>query len=129
MQIDVVEVSPWGNFIPALNALVTWASKTNVGSVAQDESSLILFISAETQLTSSSVDTLCSHMDASTLVAGAKLQGHDHKSPEEASEGVMVELSGRTTPWNTAAVWNLKKLGLTGFPLVAEGLIPNEDGR
>ena len=125
VSIDIVKVSPWGNFIPALNALVSWAAATTVSSV----NPLLLFISAETQLTAASVDALCEHMDATTLVAGARLQGHDYQSEPSSGSAKVVELNGRTTPWNTAAVWNLRKLSLLGFPLVAEGLVPNPDGR
>lgn len=128
VQIDLVEVCPWGNFIPALNALVSWgAKKSGITSSKLSSSPLLLFVSAETKLTPSTVSTLCSHMDSSTLVAGVKLEGHVHYLQEKESE-IAVELNGRTTPWNTAAVWNLRKLSLIGFPLVSEGLIPNEDG-
>merc|ERR1712127_1152215 len=92
-------------------------------------SPLLLFISAETQLSSSSIQKICNHVDSSTLVVGAKLQGHDHHTMKDGEiGGKIVELNGRTTPWNTAAVWNLRKLSLVGFPLVAEGLVPNYDG-
>jgi len=134
VQIEIVKVSPWGNFIPALNALVSWAAI----STLEVSSPLLLFISAETQLTVTAVESLCSHIDSNTLVVGARLQGHDHKASsgeigekelDKTENGITIALNGRTTPWNTAAVWNLRKLSLSGFPLVAEGLVPSEDGR
>ena len=39
-----------------------------------------------------------------------------------------VELTGRTAPWNTCALWDVPKLALTGFHLVSEGLHPDDDG-
>ena len=40
-----------------------------------------------------------------------------------------MELTGRTVPWNTLAVWSVTKLALTGFPFVADGLHPLNDNR
>jgi len=34
---------------------------------------------------------------------------------------VSVPLRGRTCPWNTMAMWDVQKLGLTGFPLIGDG--------
>lgn len=59
---------------------------------------------------------------------GAVLQGHTHCAPHGGQEKE-VNLDGRTTPWNTLAMWNLPKLALTGFLLVSDGLHPDEDGR
>ena len=39
-----------------------------------------------------------------------------------------VELTGRTCPWNTFALWNLHKLSLTGFLQISEGLHNGEEG-
>ena len=114
---DVVPVTPWGKFVPALNALVSWAA-TTAGA------SRILFASAETSVTPSSVRILIDAVDETTLVAGCALPGHDYRG----KDGGEVPLTGRTTPWNTCAVWNLGKLATTGFPLVAEGLHAQEDG-
>lgn len=105
--IDVVPVSPWGKFVPALNALVSWA--------CDHGATRVLFLSAETSLSPETIRYLSSHVDEDTLVAGAALPGHVYRPG-------LNDLNGRTTPWNTAAVWNLAKLCLLGFPLVAEGL-------
>merc|ERR1711937_370402 len=66
-----------------------------------------------------------------TLVVGTALQGHEYKKTTDHGQGeeVEVELTGRTTPWNTCSLWNVPKLALTGFLLVSEGLHPEEDGR
>jgi hypothetical protein len=114
-ELTVVPVSPWGNFVPALNALVVWACHLGAD--------LILFVSAETSVTANTIQRLCDHVDSeTTLVAGAALPGHDYRYASPSSHFRDVELTGRTTPWNTCAVWNVPKLALTGFPLVSEGL-------
>ena len=65
---------------------------------------------------------------ATSLAWGTALQGHDYHAPEQGGE-VEVPLTGRTTPWNTHALWNVPKLALTGFLLVSEGLHLGDDGR
>jgi hypothetical protein len=78
-------------------------------------------------MTSDAMFALKSKMDMNTtLVVGAVLQGHQYC---DTSDGTEVELTGRTTPWNTLALWNLPKLALTGFLLVSEGLHLDEDGK
>jgi hypothetical protein len=37
------------------------------------------------------------------------------------SKGVNA-LTGRTTPWNTFAVWSVRHLALTGFPMIGDGV-------
>jgi pyrrolidone-carboxylate peptidase len=116
LEIHVLPVQPWGNFTPALNALIQWACETQ-------SASQILFVSAETAAPrETALATLQSHLtDGHTLVVGAVLPGHDHNVPDGLAS-VSRELSGRTTPWNTLALWDLSKLSLTGFQLVSEGL-------
>jgi len=53
-----------------------------------------------------------------TLCVGAALPGHDFT----IGNNKRVILTGRTTPWNTLALWNAAKLALTGFPMVGEGV-------
>jgi hypothetical protein len=113
--LQVVPVTPWGKFVPALNALVRYAA-------VECHAQLILFVSAETE--APSITPLLDNMDNSTLVVGALLEGHQFDDTAER-----VALNGRTTPWNTLALWNLEKLALTGFPLVSDGLHQSEDGR
>jgi hypothetical protein len=129
-QIRVVPVQPWGRFVPALNALVAFAA-------TELQASRILFVSAETTTVGvSSIARLLRETmpqkgvrgyQDTVLVAGARLTGHDHRvttgNPSNAKAPHTVALNGRTTPWNTLAVWNLPKLALTGFQLVADGLL------
>ncbi|CAB9499783.1 expressed unknown protein [Seminavis robusta] len=113
----VLPVTPWGRFVPALNALV--------GHAASLQYDYILFCSAETTASKAAIDTLYRHImdDQDTLVAGALLGGHDYQKDK-----TVVELNGRTTPWNTLALWRVSKLALTGFQMVSEGyLTTNND--
>lgn len=67
---------------------------------------------------------LLDHLKQDTLVVGKRLDGHDFGGPTSTELGPF-SLNGTTTPWNTLALWNLSRLALTGFLLVAEGF---EDG-
>lgn len=136
IECELLKVSPWGNFVPALNALVSYACTKQLpgGSYAKS----ILFISAETTMTKESMMVLQQHLDLDdTLVVGAALPGHDYvdcssssgdQHGEGGSIGREVELNGRTCPWNTLALWNIKKM-ILGFPLVADGIHHLDDGR
>ncbi len=124
-SIIIIPVSPWGNFIPALNALVQWATKShnNSSDNVQKKKSLLGFLSMETTtLSQETLKLLCQHHldDDNTLVVGPVLTGHDFirsKCNHYVSE---QPLNGRTCPWNTCAVWNLTKLSKTGFLQVSE---------
>jgi hypothetical protein len=126
-SLHVLPVSPWGKFVPALNALIGHACKyehqddannnNNNNKVGFDQ---ILFVSAETTASAEAVDYLRAQIAGDTLVAGAVLAGHDHHP------GDCVTLTGRSSPWNTLAVWDLRKLALTGFQLVSDGLLTDD---
>ena len=128
---EIIKVSPWGSFVPALNALTSWACsiqiQSNIGNGNRNGNTVIMFISAETSVTEETVKVMSRHMLDDTLVVGAALPGHDYKG-DGSNEGIEIELNGRTCPWNTIAMWNLNKLALLGFPLVADGLHRLEDG-
>mmetsp|Transcript_17504 Transcript_17504/g.29068 ORF Transcript_17504/g.29068 Transcript_17504/m.29068 type:complete len:277 (-) Transcript_17504:330-1160(-) len=112
--LEIIPVTPWNKFVPALNAIASRA--------ATSRATHCLFCSAETQTSPESMLELLEYMDADTLVAGAVLPGHDYRPK------TLQPLNGSTTPWNTLAIWNVAKLALTGFPLVADGLHTNPDG-
>lgn len=121
LPLHVLPVAPWGKFVPALNAIVTWC--------ARNGARYLLLASAEVQLTEEALEVMKQKLDLeTTLVVGTALQGHEYNKPANHEE-VEVELTGRTTPWNTCSLWNVPKLALTGFLLVSEGLHPEEDGR
>lgn len=114
-MVQVVPVQPWGRFVPGLNALVTHAASSL-------HASRIMFVSAET--TTVGVNAIArllqEGMSEHVAVVGARLTGHDHSVTGNRPQ--TVALNGRTTPWNTLAVWNLPKLALTGFQLISDGL-------
>ena len=135
-SLHALPVTPWGHFVPALNALIGYAA----GQSDDNRAGYILFVSAETSANRQSIQSLLHHMvhnpntESETLVVGARLSGHDYKQQsvddearkdtEDAGKACtpqVVELNGRTTPWNTLALWNLRKLATTGFLLISDG--------
>ena len=142
VRIHILRVTPWGKFVPALNAIVS--------HVASLGATYVLMTSAEVQLTKDALTIMKSKLDLEmTLVVGTVLPGHEYRccNRQAASQNddagnelgfvdkgiheeqeVEVELTGRTTPWNTCSLWNVNKLSLTGFLLVSEGLHPETDG-
>ena len=58
--------------------------------------------------------------DPSTLVVGAKLEGHAAHTSTTATK--TVGLTGATCPWNTLAMWNTALLSRTGFLQVSDGI-------
>mmetsp|Transcript_8512 Transcript_8512/g.17669 ORF Transcript_8512/g.17669 Transcript_8512/m.17669 type:complete len:273 (+) Transcript_8512:133-951(+) len=114
-NVHILPVTPWGKFVPALNALVLQA-KTHF------QADLLMFISAEVELSSTTVRTLCQTVieNENVVVAGAALNGHDYNADFVSTNRRVVPLTGRTTPWNTLCVWNLDKLSLTGFSLISD---------
>lgn len=118
-NIHVLPVTPWGKFVPGLNALVLHA-KTQLNS------DLIMFVSAEVELASTTVRTLCQNVidNENVIVAGAALNGHQYLADQFDTDGSphqkIVPLTGRTTPWNTLCVWNLEMLSMTGFSLISD---------
>ncbi|CAB1096275.1 unnamed protein product [Ectocarpus sp. CCAP 1310/34] len=108
--VNVFEVTPWGKFTPALNALLGFASR--------DGADLVMFQSLETTVGKDAVSGMEAHMGPADLVVGAALTGHAFQG------GETVELTGVTTPWNTLALWDVAKLAKLGFLGVAEGLLP-----
>jgi hypothetical protein len=151
-RLHVLPVTPWGKFVPALNALVHFAATAMSPPLYEQDSDSasdscrhqILFCSAETTCSAQAVRTLQSHLQADTAVVGACLSGHDYQkskatatndddaqqqqsqSQRQPREPVVVELNGRTSPWNTLALWDLRKLALTGFLLVSDGLLSDD---
>lgn len=107
-QIEIIPVTPWRSFCPALNALVSYAKVNDYEKIG--------FVSAEVQASSETIDKLSTYLDGNddTLMAGAALPGHLYEA------NTLQALGGRTCPWNTLAIWNVRKLALVGFPLVSD---------
>mmetsp|Transcript_17919 Transcript_17919/g.41322 ORF Transcript_17919/g.41322 Transcript_17919/m.41322 type:complete len:277 (-) Transcript_17919:245-1075(-) len=119
VNIHIIPVMPWGKFVFGLNALVLHA-KSHL------EADLIMFMSAEVNISSAAVRTLCRNVteNKNILVAGAAMNGHQYHADVSDIDGKpkrqVVPLTGRTTPWNTLSVWNLDKLSLTGFSMISD---------
>lgn len=59
--------------------------------------------------------------DSNVLVVGPALPGHDF------NEG-RTDIRGRTCPWNTFAIWNMKYLPIIGFPMISDGIDNKNNG-
>src|SRR3989344_998223 len=119
-KVTAFSVTPWGKVVQAPNALLLKCAEKHV--------SHLLFASSEYPVTQSLVSLLQSHLDAQTLVVGARLAGHDFKAPP--GEKVLVERAGGLQiPWNTCALWSIEHLIHTGFVLTADSVSdPNNAG-
>jgi hypothetical protein len=116
-HIEVLHVPAWGAFVPALNALL--------GLAQQRGMKYILYHSLEVTCAPGVLERLLDHFTTTgMLVAGPVLDGHTFEDGEQP-------LNGRTTPWNTLALWSVRKLALTGFLSIADGLpeqVSHRDG-
>lgn len=108
VELHVLPVPCWGAFVPALNALLEFAQRKGM--------KYILYQSLEMQCSQSVLTQLLDHFNSNVLVVGPVLAGHTFQAGEQT-------LNGRTTPWNTLALWSVRKLALTGFPHIADGLV------
>lgn len=105
-EVKVFGVSPWGKFVPALNAIVYAAS------VAGTQERLLA--SAEFPPTAEQLIRLGGELDDETLVVGARFAEHQFEPGKE------VPIKGSTVPWNTFALWNPSLLSRTGFILMGD---------
>ena len=112
---DVVTfpVTPWGRVVQAPNALLLKCAERQV--------SHLLFASTEYPVTQSLLSLLQSHSDDQTLVVGARLAGHDFKTPP-GGRVLVSGASGLQIPWNTCALWSTGHLIHTGFVLTADAV-------
>lgn len=115
-RLHVLPVPCWGAFVPALNALLNFAQRCGA--------KYILYQSLEVRCTTAVLQRLLDHHTDDMLVVGPVFDGHDFQAGERL-------LNGRTTPWNTLALWSVRKLALTGFLCIADGLpdVPPSIGR
>lgn len=118
-KVEAVPISPWGGVTHALNLLIHHAlSKYPLAR-------LVLFQSVEVHASQNDISQLLSvfrHGKGKVLVAGRALPGHVMYGTEGSvprTENVVV-----ATPWNTFALWDLKMLGETGFPAIADRMDP-----
>ncbi|MEA3512141.1 MAG: hypothetical protein U9R37_00925 [Campylobacterota bacterium] len=106
-KIQIFQITPWISFTQPLNLLVEKAL-----SMGAKE---LLFQSIEVEISSNDVLKLEKHLNNDTLVVGAKLHTrHGHLKK-------ISTIDGWNTPWNTLALWDIEKLGLTGFLSISSG--------
>lgn len=113
-RVKLFHVHPWISYTQPLNMIVEKALALKVTH--------LLFQSIEVTISKDDVDKLFEHSDENTLVIGAKL--HERHGEKKGIQ----PLSGWNTPWNTLALWNLQKLGLTGFLTISSGNIEGIPG-
>lgn len=107
-RLHTYTVNPWGKFVPALNAALEYARGEGYDA--------LLCVSTEMRVTSAQVQALMNQLTDDTLVVGARLEGHVFQPGEQA-------LTGLTTPWNTCALWDIRKLhDMGGFSGIGEAL-------
>lgn len=105
VHVTILDVRPWHGVSDALNALLYEARQAGARC--------ILYMSCELVVSASDVARVVSVVDANTLVAGARLPGHDYAVGGH-------EAAWRRAPWNTFACWRVDAL-VTGFSIVADG--------
>ncbi len=113
-RVKLFHVHPWISYTQPLNMIVEKALVLGVTH--------LLFQSIEVTVSKEDVQKLADHMDENTLVIGAKL--HEKHGRRQG----MQLLNGWNAPWNTLALWNLQKLGLTGFLTISSGNIDGIPG-
>jgi len=107
-KVDVFAVTPWGKFVPALEALLRRASAAGFEK--------LLCASAEVEMDALTLAALDSEVNETILVAGLRMHGHQFESGEHACDG-------EHSPWNTAALWRIKNgLDRIGFASSGEAL-------
>lgn len=107
IDLKVLHVPVWGAFVPALNTLL--------GEAQRRGARYILYQSLEVICSRPVLTRLLQHHTLDVLVVGPVLEGHTYTPGPQP-------LNGRTSPWNTLALWSTRKLALTGFLSIADGL-------
>lgn len=114
-KIEIFHISPWISFTQPLNLLVEKAL-----SIGAKE---LLFQSIEVDISLEDMEKLENYLTKDTLVVGARL---DETHGDEKQ--ICTTLDGWHTPWNTLALWDIEKLGLTGFLSISSGNLEDIPG-
>jgi hypothetical protein len=114
-KIEIFHISPWISFTQPLNLLVEKAL-----SIGAKE---LLFQSIEVTISLEDMEKLESYLTEDSLVVGARL----HETHGEENQ-LCTTLDGWHTPWNTLALWDIEKLGLTGFLSISSGNLEDIPG-
>lgn len=107
-NVTAFAVTPWGRFVPALQALLQAASVAGFPK--------ILCISVEVEIDADALAALDREVHTTALVAGLRMPGHLFQPGEHACDGPR-------SPWNTAALWRVRDgLDRIGFASAGEAL-------
>lgn len=106
-KIKVFHIHPWISYTQPLNLLVEKALSMGAKH--------LLFQSIEVDISMEDIQKMEQHLTVDTLVVGGKLTDRHGHSDE------ICKIDGWTTPWNTLALWDIDKLGLTGFLSISSG--------
>ncbi len=106
-KVILLPVFPWGKFTSALNAAILTAIDCGYQYIA--------FQSIEFRLQKGSACKMFERIfsDPEALVIGPEMDGHQFEYGRQI-------LRGRTSPWNTFAIWSIEILALTGFPMIGD---------
>ncbi|OQW92032.1 MAG: hypothetical protein BWK78_02875 [Thiotrichaceae bacterium IS1] len=105
--LRILYVHPWISFTQPLNTLVEtamWIGATQ-----------LILQSIEVLVNEEQITQLGSYLDQNTLVVGAKM------TAKHAKHSGWQKLTGDSCPWNTLALWDVQKLGITGFLPLSSG--------
>jgi hypothetical protein len=107
--VHQIPIQFWFGYSLILNALVQQSAKLGHNH---------LFIqSVDIAASKQDIVNLMSHMQEDTLVVGARL------APSHGGKPGIVPLNGRTSPWNTFAIWNIQRLSMLGFQGVSDAVM------
>ncbi len=113
-RLFLVPVHVWGQFTPALNALLFTATEYRFP--------YIFYLSLEVVLHANQVKAMAmEHIAGHDVLVVGKRFLNDHRF----TEGNQL-LDGLTSPWNTASLWNVQQLSRTGFLMVSDGTQPGK---
>ena len=120
-RVQLVRVAPWGQFVPALNALLHHAQ-------ALEDVRELYCTSLEACSSPQEVAAMQKELRASdAMLVGVRLQGHqwhgDASAAPSSPSAHIAPLSGLTCPWNTNAMWAVRPLSRTGFLAVSEDAV------
>lgn len=113
-KIELFHIDPWISFTQPLNLMVEKAL-----AIGAKE---LLFQSIEVEIALEDMIKLEKYLDSDTLVVGAKLLDIHANGNEYSS------INGWNSPWNTLALWDIEKLGLTGFLSISSGNLEDIPG-
>nr|VFJ92732.1 MAG: hypothetical protein BECKH772A_GA0070896_1004713 [Candidatus Kentron sp. H]VFJ93252.1 MAG: hypothetical protein BECKH772B_GA0070898_100414 [Candidatus Kentron sp. H]VFK00457.1 MAG: hypothetical protein BECKH772C_GA0070978_1004613 [Candidatus Kentron sp. H] len=113
-RVTVLLVEPWLSVTHPLNTLVEMA-------LSRGATELVLQ-SSEVWVEKHCIDAMSRYLTDDTLVVGARMWENHADSPGQ------FPLTGLTSPWNTLALWDLRKLARTGFLTVSSGLLDGIPG-